>query len=58
MSARRNGVRACVTGILMVLGACTEPTTMERRLSRASAKAAVSITLRSRAMASSWVMRS
>lgn len=40
------------------LGAWTEPTTIERRLSRASAKAAVSITLRSRAMASSWVNRS
>ena len=40
------------------LGACTEPTTMVSRLSRARAKAAVSITLRSRAMASSWVMRS
>ncbi|WP_395823921.1 DUF1588 domain-containing protein [Archangium minus] len=25
MSARRNGVRACVAGILMVLGACKEP---------------------------------
>ncbi|MFY0581000.1 DUF1588 domain-containing protein [Cystobacter fuscus] len=25
MSARRKGVRACVTGVLMVLGACTQP---------------------------------
>ncbi|WP_395851924.1 DUF1588 domain-containing protein [Cystobacter fuscus] len=25
MSTRRKGVRACVTGILMVLGACTQP---------------------------------
>ena len=40
------------------LGACTEPTMIDRRLSRASAKAAVSITLRSRAIASSWVRRS
>ena len=40
------------------LGGCSDPTRIDSLLSRASAKAAVSITLRSRAMASSWVMRS